>query len=584
MLVREMLQLPSFEGSNVITGSPGLDNEVTSAMILEGADIENWGRRGQVIITSYFALEHLSQHDIGRIFRVMSAIGIAALAFKPGRLVDEVPEHIVELCDDFDLPLVCLSPTVKYEAILSDVLGHVLDSNLTLLNRFYDVHKHVMTLALKQPSTPYILNTLKNTLHADVTFFDTVRDRRLGTNQERTGFTRYAFDRRDPERYQTHAYYDAHLVFCDEDAALEGQSPVSRGHSRGPAGHNTPTDPAIRDQSEHSLTGRQPDIGHAENALAVHIPSSDAIDYFLIIHNDGHDLTQLDIMTVENIVSLLQMEILKQNAIKQKLFYQHNNTVHDLLLGRFGSRERIDEACRLLGIDHHPLYEALLLRVSMTDNVDLDRLDDLQQSIRRRLRSLYPGIVYFVNGDRLVFLHNFPTLSAGIDIEEVERVLTEAHVNSSLPLFSHLAVLSGSTNRYRLPDINDEVVNTYRLFGESHHENRCVRFDDLGVYKLLLKAESLTRLNDYIDPRVIKLARSHPELLETLIALCRHNLNYAAAAKELYLHPKTVRYRVNRTRELCGIDLGSSDDYLQIVLATKILSLSGGISNHAAEA
>lgn len=121
------------------------------------------------------------------------------------------------------------------------------------------------------------------------------------------------------------------------------------------------------------------------------IPSSDGADYYLIIHNADRELTPLDTMTVENIVSLLQMEILKQNAIKQKLFYQNNNTVHDLLLDRFGSHERIDSALALLGIDRYPLYEALLIRTRVVDSIDADRIDELLQALRRSLRASYPA-------------------------------------------------------------------------------------------------------------------------------------------------------------------------------------------------
>ena len=59
MLVQDMLILPSFESARVIAGTNGLGNEVTSAMVLEATDIENWGKRGQLIISSFYALEHL---------------------------------------------------------------------------------------------------------------------------------------------------------------------------------------------------------------------------------------------------------------------------------------------------------------------------------------------------------------------------------------------------------------------------------------------------------------------------------------------------------------------------------------------
>lgn len=534
MIVREILQLPSFKGATVIAGSAGMDNEITGAMVLEAVDIENWGKRGQLIISSFYALEHLSEGEVVMFFRTMSALGIGALVFKPERLMTEAPQRIIELCDDFDLPLIRLAPQIKYESILLDVLGHILDSNLTLLKRFFDVHKHLMALALKQPSIPYILSPLRNALHAEVTYFDTARDRRTGTDQSLSDFTGYSFDRREPETYQTHAYFDARLFY---DKGL------------GPS-HEPQT----------------------VQALAVHIPSSDGVDYYLIIHNSDRELTPLDTMTVENIVSLLQMEILKQNAIKQKLFYQNNNTVHDLLLDRFGSHERIDAALSLLGIDRYPLYEALLVRLRVVDPVDADRLDELQQALRRSLRALYPGIVYFVNGERIVFLHNTRGDRDGFDLDAIRRALDGLHASSILPLFTHLVIMSSSTDRYSLPSINNEVVNAYRLFDETDR-NVEIRYDDLGMYKLLLGIEDTSQLESYVDPRLVRLHDELPELFQTLVSLCENGMSYSKAADQLYLHPKTVRYRVERIHKLFGIDVRSPDDYLQVVLADKIYSL-----------
>lgn len=563
VLVKEMLSLPSFAEATVVAGASHLDNEIESAMILEGPDIQNWGRRNQLIISSYFALEGLDSVGLGKFFRTMSTIGIGALAIKPGRAVDEIPREIVDLCEDFDLPLIRLSPQVKYEAILMDVLGHVLDTNLTLLNRFYESHRHIMTLALKQPSIPYILNTLKNSLMTDTTYLDTQRDRRLSTNSARAAFTGYSFERHDPGPYQTHAYFDARLFYQKEASRSADSEPCPRG---------------TRPVQASCMASADANEGadRVENALAIRIPSSDGVDYYLIIHSDGTELSQVDTMLVENIVSLLQIEILKQNAVKQKLFYQNNNTVHDLLLGRFNTHERVNEALALLNIDQFPLYEVLLVRSALLDPSDTDRQDELHQTIRRRLRSAYPGIVYYVNSDRLLILHNFRSELSGIDIEEVQRTLSKLHESSTLPLFTHFAVLSSTADRYSLPEINNDVMNAYKLFDDSSYRDVSIRFDDLGIYKLLLGSDEALQQDRLIDPRLTRMHDEQPDLFNTLVRLCENGLSYPKTAEDLFLHPKTVRYRVERAREVYRVNVKDPNDYLQIILASKIYTLRKG--------
>ena len=537
MLVQDMLILPSFESARVIAGTNGLGNEVTSAMVLEATDIENWGKRGQLIISSFYALEHLTPAEIARFFTKMSSIGIGAVAFKPERLLAKAPQQIIDLCNDLDIPLIELRPNIKYEAILLDVLGHILNSNLTLLNRFYEVHKHLMALALKQPSIPYILNTLKNTLKSDVTYLDTTRDRRFSTDTERSSFSGYSFQRKEPSKYQTHSYFSASLFYDKGYGTKKGKT-------------------------------------LSEQALAVRIPSSDGVDYYLIIHHEGQGFTPLDTMTIENIVSLLQMEILKQNAIKQKVFFQNNNVVHDLLLGRYPNNARVDSALATLGIDQYPLYEALLVHIDLDDPTDIDRQDEIHQAIRRKLRTIYPGMVYFINGDRAVYLHNFRSELSSIDINAIQDAFEDLHSRSTLPLFSHLITLSGTHDRYSIPKANDEVLDTYRLFDRFDHRNKSIRYDDLGIYKLMLAAGNINDLDSFIDPRIASLAADQPELFKTLLSLCNNGIDYGKTAKELFVHPKTVRYRIDRIREIAGIDIKQPDDYLQVIFAEKVYCIS----------
>lgn len=101
----------------------------------------------------------------------------------------KAPAQIVKLCDKHDLPLIQIPADTKYEGLLLDVLGNFLDSNLTLLNRFYDLHRQTMDLALREPTVLEILLKLRGLIHADITFFDSTKDRRTTTSQELSRFT-----------------------------------------------------------------------------------------------------------------------------------------------------------------------------------------------------------------------------------------------------------------------------------------------------------------------------------------------------------------------------------------------------------
>ncbi len=53
MKLKELVELPLFEKSKVLTGSIGLTNSVGSVMVLEAMDIEKWSKAHQLILTSF---------------------------------------------------------------------------------------------------------------------------------------------------------------------------------------------------------------------------------------------------------------------------------------------------------------------------------------------------------------------------------------------------------------------------------------------------------------------------------------------------------------------------------------------------
>lgn len=100
-------------------------------------------------------------------------------------------------------------------------------------------------------------------------------------------------------------------------------------------------------------------------------------------------------------------------------------------------------------------------------------------------------------------------------------------------------------------------------------------FDDLGVSRFLLAPGRRADLADFVRAvlgPVLDYDQEHStHLLETLNAYLAEDLNLGQAARRLYCHPKTVRYRLDRTRDLIGRDLTSQRDCFDIQLALQMM-------------
>lgn len=106
-------------------------------------------------------------------------------------------------------------------------------------------------------------------------------------------------------------------------------------------------------------------------------------------------------------------------------------------------------------------------------------------------------------------------------------------------------------------------------------------FEETGAYRLLLPAMSedpgeLQRFHEEtVAPLVDYDAQYETELLRTLETFLDADGNVARTAERLFTHRHTIRYRLDRVKELTGLDVGSSDGRERLSLGLKSMRVLG---------
>jgi sugar diacid utilization regulator len=96
-----------------------------------------------------------------------------------------------------------------------------------------------------------------------------------------------------------------------------------------------------------------------------------------------------------------------------------------------------------------------------------------------------------------------------------------------------------------------------------------------GVYRLLFRAlisdpeEVRSFYHDTVEPIVLYDRQYRSELLATLEEYLSRDCNMNATARAIYAHRHTVAYRLDRIRELTGLDPSSSEDRERLGLGAK---------------
>jgi GAF domain-containing protein len=103
-----------------------------------------------------------------------------------------------------------------------------------------------------------------------------------------------------------------------------------------------------------------------------------------------------------------------------------------------------------------------------------------------------------------------------------------------------------------------------------------VSYQQLGAYRYLVHLELDDAPNDRYGQAVAELidydVRRSAQLVETLERFLGARCSVAASARDLYIHPNTVRQRLDRIERVTGLDL-REEDLLSLELALKVARL-----------
>lgn len=167
------------------------------------------------------------------------------------------------------------------------------------------------------------------------------------------------------------------------------------------------------------------------------------------------------------------------------------------------------------------------------------------------------------------------TLIAFIESDE-----TLVDIKNILSVYSgyQMGLSSGfkSTTLKDLSKMNQQALTSMRAAVDN--QQSMVHWDEVGVERVVYNIEdsSLLRQLDIeaLYPVLEYDKKRDGELLDTLKQVLEHFFNVQAIADNLYIHPNTVRYRINKINELLDMNIMDSSKYALLVIAIKMYEMN----------
>jgi len=165
--------------------------------------------------------------------------------------------------------------------------------------------------------------------------------------------------------------------------------------------------------------------------------------------------------------------------------------------------------------------------------------------------------------------------------EEDRLVKVEETLDRELP--RSLSGLTVTISRSRLatgPDQIERAAREARLalnVGEAEGRSP-IAFEDTGAYRLLLGTsteELMSFYSETVEPLVAYDEQYETDLVATVESYLDSDANVPATAKQMFTHRHTIRYRLERVRDLSGHDATATEGRERLGLGIKAMRVLG---------
>jgi purine catabolism regulator len=526
--------LVSEVGLELAAGEEGADSPVRWVHITELVDPTPWLSGGELLLTT--GIQLAGEQRQREFVRRLAGHHLAGLGFGTGFDHDELPPALVAEADKLGFPLFEVPYELPFIALTEKAFARLVNEQYDVLQRSIAIHKRLERLVLEERGLEEVVRALAAAIGGAVTVLS-------GRGEP---ITSKLFRRELPED------------------ALET---VGR---------------EVRKQTAETAQGAEPaefapthaDLAGRSLVLPVAIRGRGAPHAWLLAARDGGGLGDFERLILNQAVTVVALELMRQRAMRDTERRLAGDVLAEALTGRLSEKELATRlspfgigeqaAVVVFGTEGHENSVGML-------EAELDRFladAEIEALVATRERLLCAVI----------------DASDGADPSAVAERARQALARAS----------AGSDGRASPPELRAAVSRPapVGVLRRSFHEARCAleaaalangsvppvaSYRDLGAFQLLLSLQDDDALRLYCDSVLGPLEDASgeygDELVRSLEAFIEQNGQWERAARELYCHRHTLRYRMRRVEELTGRDLSSARDRIEFWLALRAREL-----------
>lgn len=548
--VKSLLQIGPLKTSQVVAGYQKLDNVVKGVTIIEAPDIVNWLSGGELLLTSLYSGpgEGLDYRDF---IQKLAEKEVSALAIKIHRFVQEIPKEVIDAANEYGLPIIELDGNIRFVDIMYPVMEQLFNSQVVTLKYYQNVQERFTTLALQCEGLEAILKTLEELVGNPVAVYDK-NFRCISTTDSRIAKFIEPQERELRENLnEKFSYYRQKVHY---PALGEGLVPQ----------------------------------------IVVPLKAFSQVRSYLTVVELNKSLQDVDFISLEHAATVVSLDMVKRFTVQEVEQKFKDDLIEHVLSGELGTANTL-ERTHLMEWDLNRPYRVVVFAVQNIDSYLVENRTQNKmalQGVKSEITSIVSNTIRNYTRDFIIGNKADTMIVLWPEVENNENVLEQIKAIGKEVQEQVKKRMKKLSIQVGIGDIAaglEEIPRSYKEAQDAltygvmlYKENPVVSFSELGVFRILCKFAERNSLEEFIPKPLLKILKydqeNEADLLKTLQVFLECNGNASKAAKELFIHYKTILYRLERIKEVAQLDLEDNKNRLELEMGLKMLHL---MSNQA---